>query len=98
MTQQRYYDRQGRPLASIADADWSDAARRVARTALPDGTEVSTVHLVIDHQWGDGPPLIFESMIFGGPLDQECARYATEAQAREGHAEMVARAREAVPA
>ena len=39
---------------------------------------VSTVCLVIDHNWGGGPPLIFETMIFGdGPLDKWQRRYST---------------------
>ena len=52
---------------------------------------VSTVWLGMDHSFGDGPPLIFETMVFGGELDQECDRYTTEEQAQQGHAAMVAR-------
>ena len=51
---------------------------------------VSTVWLGIDHQFGNGPPLIFETMTFRGTHalgDQE--RYSTEAQAIEGHRRMV---------
>ena len=90
----RYYDRQGNPLLRMSDADWSPEGRRVAKTTIGD-VDVSTVHLIIDHRFGDGPPLIFETMVFGGPLDEECDRYSTEAEAKAGHAAMVARVCEA---
>jgi hypothetical protein len=53
---------------------------------------VSTVWLVIDHSWQD-PPLLFETMIFGGQLDQDQWRYTTIEQAVEGHWKAVRRAR-----
>jgi hypothetical protein len=47
---------------------------------------VSTVWLGINHSFGDGPPVIFETMIFGeGPLDQEQWRYCTRQGAEKGH-------------
>lgn len=46
---------------------------------------VSTVFLGLDHAFGDGEPLLFETMIFGGPLDEYTRRYATWEQAEEGH-------------
>jgi hypothetical protein len=56
---------------------------------------VSTVFLGIDHGFGsDGPPILFETIVFGGPLDQEQERYATWTQAEAGHAEMLRRVRE----
>lgn len=58
---------------------------------------VSTVYLGIDHSFtGDGPPLIYETMIFGGELHEEQARYSTREQALEGHA--VACRRAGIPA
>jgi len=58
---------------------------------------VSTVWLGLDHQWGDGPPLIFETMVFGGrgKLADAQQRYATREQALAGHAEMVRAVRHA---
>lgn len=91
-----YYDRAGTPC-SIEDyaRSFELINRRVALTKVTGGNpphtwEVSTVHLGLDHGYGDGPPLIFETMVFdpegvGGELD----RYSTEQQAREGHAAMV---------
>lgn len=47
---------------------------------------VSTVFLGCDHNWsGEGPPVLFETMVFGGPLDEEQVRYCTLAEARAGH-------------
>lgn len=64
-------------------------SRRVAETTLPNGRWVSTVWLGLDHQYGDGPPLIFETMVFPGKDDigeLDCERYSTEADALAGHA------------
>ncbi len=47
-------------------------------------TRISTVFLGIDHAFGGGEPLLFETMVFGGELDQSQERYSTwdEAEAR----------------
>lgn len=47
--------------------------------------KVSTVFLGIDHGFGDGPPILFETMIFGGEHDDYQERYSTWEQAEEGH-------------
>lgn len=83
----RLYDRDG---VQIDMVQWSllfedKAYCRVAFDEI-EGVSVSTVWLGIDHNfYGDGPPLIFETMIFGRELDQEQWRYATEYDARVGH-------------
>lgn len=52
---------------------------------------VSTVWLGIDQGFGATErPLIFESRVFGGPLDNTCRRYATRDEAIAGHDELVA--------
>ena len=33
-------------------------------------------------------------MVFGGPLDQECVRYATRTEAEVGHTKMIERVRD----
>jgi len=38
--------------------------RRVRRTYLPNEIFVSTVFLCLDHQYGNGPPLLFETAIY----------------------------------
>lgn len=64
--------------------------RRVALAILAKGSDhevtVSTVWLGLDHNFSNtGPPLIFETMVWGGPLDQEKRRHATEADALAEH-------------
>lgn len=47
--------------------------------------KISTVFIGIDHSWGDGPPLLFETMVFGGELDQEQDRCSTWEAAEKMH-------------
>jgi len=57
--------------------------------------EVSTVFLGLDHQWDpDGPPLLFETMVFGGIEDGYCDRYTTWREAEQGHMEVCQRIRD----
>lgn len=63
--------------------------RRVAETHFAIGSWVSTVFLGLDHNfWGEGPPILFETMVFADDgcsddLGQE--RYATWDEAVAGH-------------
>jgi hypothetical protein len=44
------------------------------------------VFLGIDHQLSpSGPPLLFETMVFGGEHDSYQERYSTRKQAVQGH-------------
>jgi hypothetical protein len=54
---------------------------------------VSTVFLGLDHSFGNGEPVLFETMIFGGSMDGEQWRYRTYAEAERGHVEAVTAAR-----
>jgi hypothetical protein len=49
---------------------------------------VSTVFLGVDHAFGGGPPILWETMVFGGLLDGEQVRYTSHAAALAGHQEM----------
>jgi len=76
-------------------ARWSEdlSKRRVDETRLSNGVRVSTVFLGLDHRFDDkGPPLVFETMIFGGPLDQHMWRYSSWDDAVTGHAVAVRKA------
>jgi hypothetical protein len=53
------------------------------------GVQVSTVFLPVDHGFG-GTSLWFETMVFGGAMNDEQRRYATWAEAVAGHNEVVA--------
>lgn len=73
-----------------------NANRRVAYTDITESIHVSTVFLGVDHQYcDDGPPLLFETMIFwaNGPLDLDQERYSTWHQAEQGHQHMVDKVR-----
>jgi len=80
-------------MISLFEGPFEDT-RRVGRDQVGDA-EVSTVFLVIDHRMGgDGPPVLFETMIFGGAHDQETWRYTSWQDATEGHERVVAALRE----
>lgn len=81
-------------------AQWFETASRTVRkdTAIVDvagrpvGTiDVSTVFLGLDHSFGRGPPMLFETMVFGGPLDHECERCSTWEEAEQQHERMCER-------
>lgn len=65
--------------------------RRVAQTTLFDMCRVSTIFLSLDHSWGGGPPVLFETMAFwrGGHGDEQM-RCCTWLEAQRQHAEMCA--------
>ncbi len=66
-------------------ATWFESAdRHVAKTDIGD-IIVSTVFLGLDHSFGEGEPLLFETMIFGGNSDEEMQRYSTWEEAEKGH-------------
>lgn len=69
----------------LAD-DWVDSIR------------VSTVYLYgIDHNTsGEGPPLFYETMVFGGALDGYERRYTTRLEAFNGHADTLMAVSEAL--
>jgi hypothetical protein len=86
----KYYDRSGKPMDLMTwAAVFENAERHVGNDHLGD-MHISTVWLGLDHSFGDGPPLIFETMVFGGPHDEYTERYSTEEEAKEGHARVVA--------
>jgi hypothetical protein len=58
-----------------------------------EGVRISTEFLGIDHNFGfiGSPPILWETMVFGGELDEKCRRYASLEEAKAGHAKMVER-------
>jgi hypothetical protein len=66
----------------------ADDQRRIAVDEIGD-VRISTVFLGLDHGWNGGPPILFETMIFGGDHDGYQERYATRTEALEGHARAV---------
>jgi hypothetical protein len=67
--------------------------RFVARDEV-DGVAISTVFLGIDHSFlGIGPPILWETMIFGGPMNHEMWRYSSLQDALDGHASVLEKVR-----
>jgi hypothetical protein len=76
-------------------ARWFEVANRHMAQDVVGPVRISTVFLGIDHNFNPhGPPILFETMIFGGQHDQYMDRYATKAEALAGHARAVNMVRE----
>ena len=52
-----------------------------------DEVTVSTVFLGHDMRYDEGEPILWETMVFGGPDDQEYQRYSSKEDALTGHKE-----------
>lgn len=99
----RYYvlnpDHSVRPVDNTEEwfECFSSPDRVVAQTYIL-GVQISTVFIGLNHRFfGHGPPLLFETMIFGGPLDQSQWRYSSWDDAITGHAAAVRKVRETMP-
>lgn len=57
---------------------------------------ISTIFLGLDHGWMEGPPVVFESMVFNGPINEAMDRYSSYDDAAMGHEALVKRVREAL--
>jgi len=84
-----------KPCASIvAWGKWFEDidSRRVCLTDIA-SCMVSTVFLGVDHGFGDGPPILWESMVFedGSALEDYTNRYTSKEDAVKGHNEIVSR-------
>lgn len=76
-------------------AKWFETAKRhVKNDKLDNGVKISTVFLGLDHSFGDSEPMLFETMVFGGKLDQKMERYSTWDEAEEGHKKWLKKAKE----
>lgn len=97
MSWEPYYDMDGRPISpEEAGILLRDMARRHVAIDVVDGVEVSTVGMVVNHQYGPGPPVIFETMTFADDpeFDGWSRRYSTREQAELGHEQVCATIRE----
>ena len=89
-----YYNKQGK---KISINEWvklfkTDRYKIVKQETLKDGRKISTVWLGLNHNTGEGEPLIFETMVFPGEgnyEDEDMERYSTLEEAIKGHEEMV---------
>lgn len=91
----KYYDKQGKPISREEWADLHNSKYKIIKqTPIPPKGMVSTVWLGSNHNFGEGKPLIFETMYFPRWDDNDlvediCKRYETLEQAKEGHEEIV---------
>lgn len=94
----QYYDPDGNPLTSeqwiemfeTRKDDTTDDSWWRRRTDISPDISVSTVWLGLDHRFmGDGPPLFWETMIFGGDCDQDMWRHSSKEEAFESHERIV---------
>jgi hypothetical protein len=82
-----YYKLKGKRVyrSNVVDG-WSEADHKVAYTEFAN-KRVSTVFLRLNHAFDNGPPMVFETMVFpkGSYLEEYCKRYSTWGQAEQGH-------------
>jgi hypothetical protein len=82
-------------------AKWFETSKdkQIAKSDSSKGWKVSTVFLGLDHSFGVGEPLLFETMVFNSntELDGEPFRYSTLGQAEKGHEEIVAKVKDLLP-
>jgi len=82
----------------MAWGKWMEADERrfLKQTTLADGTYISTVFLGLDHGFGAGTPVLWESMIFpeqGEWHELYQDRYTSKAAALAGHEALCAKYR-----
>ncbi len=85
----------GRELVPVSLMDWADwfaqPNDRVVGSTVIGGSTVSTVFVGFDYAKGVGAPLVYQTAVFGGPLDGEVAYAATWTNAELAHTAMVQR-------
>jgi len=102
-----YYKLSGHEVVPCPMEEWAAEfsntdKRKIVSTDFEEGVTVSTVFLGMDHRFGgDGPPIIFETMIFCKDgilheLDQQMWRYCTWDEAEEGHRKVLSTVQKAL--
>jgi hypothetical protein len=96
MIKDMYFDKFGREITDMLE--WARLFNDISYSRIgflellskEEKITISTVWLGINHSFSrSGLPLIFETMVFGSPLDGEQERYSTLEEAQEGHRIMV---------
>jgi hypothetical protein len=95
MSDKYILDNDNNPVPCDDTIEWgkffeNNDRRRVAATELGPDITISTVFLGLDHRFGEGNPVLFETMVFGGEYDQYTERYCTWGEAERGHEQAVA--------
>lgn len=91
-------DKRGEPIPEpdlFRWGRWFEYQNRIVKQENVGRSSVSTVFLGLDHNFCDeGPPILWETMVFGGKLDKETDRCGgSREQAEAMHQEMCKRVR-----
>lgn len=91
-----YYDRMGRPITRELWGElFENSLYKIVKQDHFDDLMVSTVWLGIDHSFGSGPPIIFETLVLKDDYSEvDGMRYETEDEALEGHKELFKKVRD----
>ncbi len=85
----RYYLLENKLPKPCEMMDWAkcvqDPKEKIVGLTKIGDIKISTVFLGLDHCWDDGPPLLFETMIFGGDHDEYQERCTTWEEAETMH-------------
>jgi len=80
------------PIDDVLEwADWFGKGSHSVKRDVIGAMTVSTVFLALDHSWGSGPPLLFETMVFrdgGGEVEDYTRRSSTWDEAEADHKEV----------
>jgi hypothetical protein len=76
-----------RPVGSMEEwCQWYEKAHCSIDWAGNAELYVSTIFLGLNRNWfGEGPPILFETMVFGGEYNELTFRYSTYDEAIAGH-------------
>lgn len=88
-----YYILEGQTPVAVSDvlewAEWYEEADRTVKKTRVGDVEVSTVFTGLD-LFSRGPPLLFQTVVFGGERSGDKWRYNTWEEAEAGHDRVVA--------
>lgn len=98
MTDKYILDKNGEPILCNDLIEWArhfeKSSERIVKQEHIGDSKISTVFLGLDHAFSKGSPVLWETMVFGGKLDQETDRCSgTRAQAKTMHERMVEKVR-----
>ena len=92
MSDKYLLDANGEPVRCDDLLEWARAFETTNRLVALDRVGevgISTVFLGLDYSFGEGLPVLWETMIFGGPHDGYQDRYTSRVEALAGHAKAV---------
>jgi hypothetical protein len=80
-------------IYSLTPEEWAESMMGLSKKLVSTdigGIHISTVFLGLNHNYhDDGPPILWETMVFGGVHDQYMERYDCKIAAITGHQRIV---------